>query len=133
MDKLLPLILLLCAAAPATEPSTNPSCAPTDSYDTRQLDGWSLRLSRDFAASPDSLALLGRVLDLLHVKLFDITRAVPPKALAELRKVPVWVELNDRGFRAMCYHPSPQWLRSNGYNPDKAGGIEICHADQFLA
>ena len=133
MRRLLPLLLIgLCAAGPATAPSSAPSYEPTSSYETRQLDGWTLHLSGDFNASPANRALRDRVIELLASKILDISRVVPPPAYEKLRRVPVWIEVNDRGFRAMCYHPSPQWLSSHGYNPDKAGGIEICHADEFL-
>ena len=33
----------------------------------------------------------------------------------------------------MCYHPSRQWLADNGYNPDKAGAVEIGDVRHFLA
>ena len=32
----------------------------------------------------------------------------------------------------MCFHVSANWLRENGYNPEKAGGIEIANARHFL-
>ena len=30
------------------------------------------------------------------------------------------------------YHPSAEWLRENGYNPDKAKCVEIGNASRFL-
>jgi hypothetical protein len=131
--RFLPLLLIAsCAAGPAATPSSTPAYPPTSSYETRQLNGWTLHLSGDFASSPANLALRDRVLELLSAKLLDVSRAVPPPAYEKLRRVPVWIEVNERGFRAMCYHPSAEWLSAHGYNPDKAGGIEICHADEFL-
>jgi hypothetical protein len=33
----------------------------------------------------------------------------------------------------MCYHVSPWWLREHDMNPEKAGGVEIANALNFLA
>ena len=32
----------------------------------------------------------------------------------------------------MCYHVSSDWLRANGYNPDKEGSVEVGNARAFL-
>ena len=32
----------------------------------------------------------------------------------------------------MCYHVSAEWLKTNGYNPEKAGGVELANAENFL-
>ena len=32
----------------------------------------------------------------------------------------------------MCYHPSKEWLSQNGFNPEKAGSVEIANAENFL-
>ena len=116
------LMLLLPASAFAFE--------PTHSYDLRTLEGWSVRVSAKLLAEEE---LAARTLDLLRVKLFDANRAIPPRALDELRRdVVVWVELDGERFPGMCYHPSADWLRENGFNPDKAGGIEVGNARNFL-
>jgi hypothetical protein len=78
--------------------------------------------------------LTERVIALLRVKLLDANRALPRAALLSLRSdIAVWVELDDPRFPGMCYHPSADWLRENGFNPDKAGGIEIGNARNFLS
>jgi hypothetical protein len=59
-------------------------------------------------------------------------RALPPAAMEKLAAVPIWIELHDREFKGMCYHPSRDWLRENGYNPDKANSVEIGDAKHFL-
>jgi len=67
------------------------------------------------------------------VRLFEMKHALPAKAMEKLQSVPIWIELHDRGFLGMCYHPSRDWLRENGYNPDKAKSVEIGDARHFLA
>jgi hypothetical protein len=38
----------------------------------------------------------------------------------------------DEGDAAGAYHPSREWLRANGYNPDMAKSVEIGSASRFL-
>jgi hypothetical protein len=88
-------------------------------------------MNRDIAAADPNLA--SDVKDLLRVRLFEMKFALPAKGMAKLMRVPIWIELHDRGFPGMCYHPSRQWLTENGYNPDKAKAVEIGDARHFLA
>jgi hypothetical protein len=117
--------LLLCCV------SAGPKFEPTSSYRKHVIEGWTIYLSSEFTGSHQQLA--DKDLALLRVKLFDITRVVPAPALAKLREAPIWLELHDRGFPCMCYHPSKQWLIDNGYNPDKARAVEISNAENFLS
>ena len=34
--------------------------------------------------------------------------------------------------RGMCFHPSAEWLSSAGFEPERAGTVEICNADDYL-
>lgn len=107
-----------------------PQSAPPDPYETRELLGWTVHVER---------VLLGRkevgaeALDLLRVKLFDITRALPTPALAKLRAIPIWLSREDSAAPCSCYHPSAQWLKENGHDPRKAKAVEITNAKTFLA
>jgi hypothetical protein len=118
------LLIFFVGAAPSTQP------APTSDYDQFQLEGFSIYLNRDIAAADSKLA--NDVKEQLRVRLFEMKCALPPKAMDRLMHVPIWIELHDRGFPGMCYHPSRDWLRDNGYNPDKAGAVEIGDARHFL-
>ena len=60
------------------------------------------------------------------------SRAVPERACAALRKVPIWLGVDDGHAPCSEYHPSTEWLKSHGYNPDKAKGVEIGNATRFL-
>ena len=57
---------------------------------------------------------------------------MPAGPLAELRKVRFWFEWSNRPGGAAEFHPSEAWLRENGYNPEKAGNVEIADARNFL-
>jgi len=64
--------------------------------------------------------------------LYRIERVVPDKAVGELKKVVLWLEHDNPKGRHAHYHPSVEWLKANGYNPDKAKGVEFGSARSFL-
>ena len=127
------LFAALCRpqTSPGAEPLP-PAYEPKADYQRRTIEGWPVYVSRRLNDDPAHHALRDRVLELLRVKLYDVARVVPAGPLEKLRRVPVWVELKDKRFPCMCYHPSAEWLRANGYNPEKAGGVEIANAENFL-
>lgn len=84
------------------------------------------------------------------------TQVVPPKQLAQLQDIPIWVEVDNTGhIECCCYNISSEWLSQHGYaglpparrerrvsqrvlrwrryNPAKVKGIEITHARRFLS
>jgi len=103
---------------------------PVENYQTRQLEGWTVKINQQFLQEDESLA--NRVLRHLEHQLYQITCVVPAEALSKLQEVPVWVERAHPKHPCMCYHISPDWLRENDMNPAKAGGIEIANARNFL-
>jgi hypothetical protein len=102
----------------------------TEKYETRKLEGWTLRINQELLKKDGDLA--NRTLRLLEFQLYQITRVVPAPALAKLKEIPIWIELAHPRHPCMCYHPSPEWLREHDMNPEKAGGVEIANADTFL-
>lgn len=99
-------------------------------YDVRTIEGWTVLVHGDFVRSqPD---LCDRTLELLRMQLYQIVRVVPKPAVARLRRIRIWVEEAHPRHPCMCYHVSPDWLRSHGMNPDKAGGVELSNARNFL-
>ena len=123
------VLSLIAASSPSTRPTTQP--APTSDYDRLSIEGWPIYLKHQLAADHPKLA--ADVQELLRVRLIEMRRALPAPALETLQKIPIWIEANDRGFPGMCYHPSKDWLRENGYNPDKAKCVEIGNAEHFLS
>jgi hypothetical protein len=104
---------------------------PTDQYEKRVHEGWTLYVNR--ALLGGAYAEVGRrALRLLEFKLEEVARLVPERPLSELRKVPIWLGVNDYLEDRACYHPSADWLRKNGLNPDKAKAVEIGSAATFL-
>jgi len=122
------LIGHLALRSGAAEKSTS---RPDDKYTIKTIEGWKVYVANDLLAADDKLG--DRVLKLLSVKLFDISRVVPPKALVELRKVSIWMELDNKVVVCGAYHPSVRWLRGHGQHPAKAKSIEFGNAGRFLS
>lgn len=119
-------VLSACAAAP--DVTSQP--IPSTQYETRILEGWTVHVNRRLLRQEAELG--ASALELLRVKLYDITRVVPPQPLQELRKVPIWLGVDDGPNDRAQYHPSREWLEKNRFNPDKAKAVEIGHAKRFL-
>lgn len=118
-------LTLLCVSAGA-----GPEPTATEAYDRESIRGWSVLVHPDYARTEP--ALRHDVLELLDDHLYRITRVVPKDAVAFLQTVTIWVDLESHWTRCMCYHVSEDWLASNGFNPEKAGDIEIGNARAFL-
>jgi len=124
-SKVIPLLMAggCCAAEPAR-------FDPTTKYETREIEGWTVLVNRDLFAEEGDLA--AKTLRELEFQLYQVTRAVPEEALTKLREVRIWVEAKGP-VTCMCYHPSEKWLRDNGFNPEKAKGIELGNPRNFLS
>ncbi|HZT82050.1 MAG TPA: hypothetical protein VFA26_17620 [Gemmataceae bacterium] len=127
-------VLLLVVAFPlapaADSPRPRKKAVPTCQYETRTVEGWTVHVNK--ALLNEQRELGAKALRLLEVKLYDISRVVPAKALAELRKVPIWLGVEDGSAPCAEYHPSKDWLTQHGYNPDKAKAVEIGSAARFV-
>lgn len=119
------LALSGCAA-----PDVTKQPIPTSQYETRIVEGWTVYVNRTLLREPSSLG--ADALKVLAGKLYDITRVVPERSCVELRKVPIWLGVDDGPNDRAQYHPSPDWLTKHGLNPDKAKAVEIGNAKRFL-
>ncbi|MCY3020412.1 MAG: hypothetical protein NTW87_15440 [Planctomycetota bacterium] len=119
------------AEPPPADKKAPPEFDPTSAYRPHSLQGFTNVLVNEKLLAEAELSKA--VLAELDHQLYQVTRKVPPKALAELQKVKIWVELTDKNEKCMCYHPSVEWLRGHGYNPEKAKSVELGHAKNFVA
>lgn len=134
---LLSTLFLLCQMPPllpaqeATDPAKSEK---TSSYETRQIQGWTVRISRKLLQDAEAAPFAEKTLTLLDGQLAEIVRIVPPTAVSALRKVTLWLspEYPGVGPRAE-YHPGADWLRENGRNPDMVKGVEISNPHTFDA
>ena len=69
---------------------------------------------------------------MLRHKLHMVKRYVPEKALKDLQKVAIWLELENPKVPYMTYHASKETLKSRHQNPDKFGAVEIGNVTNFM-
>ena len=103
---------------------------PTDAYELQHIEGWTVRVNKRLLSEQPELAQ--KTLDLMHMQLFQIPRVVPAEAVEKLRKVTIWIELDDPMFPCMCYHAEHGWVVGHGLNPEKTHGVELANPHTFL-
>jgi hypothetical protein len=123
--RLVPLGLALFAVGAAAQPVVA-------GYTTQQRHGFQvLTLDAGVAAQPALMQSAVAELD-AQLAAIDALPDLPPDALAALRAVKIFVDLNQTSGGAV-YHPSRAWLVQNGYIPEKERSVEISNAANFAA
>jgi hypothetical protein len=117
------LVLFTSAAAPA-------EFEPTDRYEVKQVEGWTVLVNKGFLA--DEPGLSEKTLKWLGNQLSQIEHKLPAKAVGKLKEVKIWVEKDEPHHPCMAYHPDKGWLQGHGMNPEKARCVEIANAGNFL-
>ena len=126
----LTLLALAALQYPARGQSEKPAPPydPTSNYEPRTLAGFTVLVNRKAlaheAATHEALHLLGE-------KLAEVVRILPPDRLKPLRPVRLWVEWDQTDGGAQ-YHVSADWLQEHGYNPEKAGDMEVSNVAHFV-
>jgi hypothetical protein len=108
---------------PAPKGSGGGGPTPTQEFHDRAVSGWTVKVHRTV---PDP------AMRLLETRLEDIVRLVPGPAVAELRKVPLWIGGRDGKKGTAEYHPDRGWLERNGYNPEKAKAVDLGDPAKFV-
>ena len=91
-----------------------------------------MHISRDLLATKAETTSLA--LKLLAAQLEGIVRVVPPAAVAELQKVPLYFSPEYPGGRpGAAYPPDAGWLREHGRDPVMAKGVEFTNIRIFEA
>jgi hypothetical protein len=101
----------------------------TKDHDQRLIAGWTVKIHPRLF---DDAEALEKAMQLLRAQLDEIVRVVPVKAVAELQKVPLWINPEYPGVRPRAeFHPDGGWLRENGRDPVMAKGIEFTNVRIF--
>lgn len=100
--------------------------------ETRQISGWTVHINKELFAKDAKLT--ERVLEILQGQLDEVIRVVPAAAVAELKKVPLWINPEYPNTRPSAeYHPDAEWLIKNKRAPEMAKGVEITNVRMFEA
>ena len=119
---------IIHAKAVARDEAANPDKL----REIREIEGWSVHISRKLLA--DESNATARALELLQAQLAEIVRVVPGPAVAELRKVPLWISPEYPNIPPRAeYHPDAKWLSDNGRDPVMARGVEFTNVRIFEA
>ncbi|MBI3880849.1 MAG: zinc-dependent peptidase [Verrucomicrobia bacterium] len=98
--------------------------------ETRTIAGWTVHISRDLLASNGPAT--ARALELIEAQFKEIIRVVPATAVAELKKIPLYLSPEYPGVRPKAeYHPGADWLRDHGRDPVMAKAVEITSVRDF--
>ena len=103
--------------------------APTSAYAERTVRGFTVLVNKAVAEHPDEERAALKELD---AQLGEVIRVVPAGPLADLKKIRIWMEWESKPGGAAEFHPDEGWLKENGYNPEKVGGVEINNARNFV-
>jgi hypothetical protein len=120
---LLPAAILLFLAPQAR------AFEPTESYKKREIQGFTVLVNPEVEKHPEEAKAAFADLE---TQLKKVCAVVPEKPLAAIKKVKFWVEWKAKKNGAAEFHVSKGWLKDNGYNPDKAGGVEINNLANFV-
>ena len=120
---------LMCLATAGYARAQQAGYDAITAYGTESIQGFTVLINRHVAAQKEDAAEARKELER---QLKEISRVVLTGPLAALRKVRIWVEWNRKENGGAEFHPSVKWLQDNGYNPEKAGGIEISNTRNFV-
>ena len=103
---------------------------PTSEYLVQHSQGFEVRYHPVFKSQRKSeREIVSRE---ITKQLLALSGALPKDKVRKLRIFPIWVEWNRLPNNAAMFHPGRRWLRENSVNPDKAPGVEITSAVNFV-
>jgi dipeptidyl-peptidase 4 len=99
-------------------------------HQSRNIEGWTV-LVNDLLLEQQKEAT-ERALELLAIQLREITQVIPPPAVTDLKKVPLWFSPEYAGVQPRAeYHPGAGWLRDNKRNPAMEKAVEFTNIRDF--
>ncbi|NBV44851.1 MAG: metallopeptidase [Planctomycetia bacterium] len=111
------------AAGADREPTPAPPQPASRSL--RVIEGWTLRVDDRLLAGGVDAAIGAEALRCIAAKLADIRTVVPAARLADLRAVPIVLDVRCGDLRSMQYHPGAEWLTGHGYPADLARCVHL--------
>ena len=96
----------------------------------RNIEGWTIKADPKLIAEKE---VAEKSFEALANHLQRIKYIMPEDRLAQLRKLPIWIELDNKHLNAMQYHPGRGWLIGNGHNPKLVKHVHIPKARELYA
>lgn len=112
------------AVLPDTDCSMQRTFSTAASREERKLEGWRVLIDRSLLA--EHAEATEQATRLLTKQLQEIVQVVPAAAVEKLRAVPLYLSPAYKGFPPQAaYHPSVEWLRDYGRDPEMAKAVEF--------
>lgn len=124
MRAIVPFVVLALCSQPAV------AFDPVEKYSNREIQGFTVLVHPEVDKHPEEAKAAFAELE---TQLKKINEVIPEKPLASFKKIKFWVEWEVKKNGAAEFHVSSSWLKSNGYNPDKAQCVEINNLKNFVA
>jgi hypothetical protein len=102
---------------------------PTSAYETRTIQGFTVKIHPNLVADSEQCKAM---LSMLDVKLGELPKILPAEALKKLKITKIWLDKESKSCVAAAYHPSADWLREHGFNPDMEKSVELGNAKNVL-
>ncbi|WP_298861667.1 metallopeptidase [uncultured Gimesia sp.] len=97
----------------------------------KHIEGWTIAV--DPLMLTEEHAETGqKALDALANHLQRVKYIVSEERVAELQKLRIWVEWDNKMLNTMAYHPSKAWLKAHGHDPRLAKHIHISSVKKLL-
>lgn len=116
--------LVVCSDVLALPPDD-----PTSVYSKKTICGFTVMVHPSVEKHPKQAKAAFVELESQIKKICDL---MPEKHLAKLRDVKIWMIWEKKKRGAAEFHPSPGWLKANGYNLDKVRHVEINNIRNFV-
>jgi hypothetical protein len=122
------LIALLLWMAYVSANDTITHKATNRTFNVENIDGWKIIVNKDIKKDK-AWPLAKRI---ISNQLFSLKRKLNDSVIHAMQKVPIYVDIEQKGKSGAEYHPSKKWLQNNGFSPLKAECIEISGISGFI-
>lgn len=96
-----------------------------------KLEGWTIKVDPALLKS-ENAELKSQALGALSNHLQRVTYIVLPERLAQLRRLPIWLDLENHSLKNMQYHPGRGWLVRNGQDSRLVKHVHIPRARSLV-
>lgn len=93
----------------------------------RQIEGWNIAVDPRLLTE-ENKEVADQAFTALANHLQRVKFILPKEKVAELQKLPIWIELKNKRLGAMQYHPDSGWLIRNGHDPRLVKHVHIPNA-----
>ncbi len=122
------IVLLLAQRASAADTAEKPTF-----YDPveKQIEGWTVDVDPKLLLD-ENKQLADAAFKALANHLQRIEYILPEDRVSQLKKMRIWIELNNEKLGSMQYHPDRGWLVKNGHDPRLVKHVHIPRAGDLI-